>query len=395
MTLIVITCDYKKGQGMKKFFSFLRYSFGNEDWRTEEEALDIQPKDQVLCITASGDRPLNLLTRECQKIICIDANQVQNDLLHLKVAAIKALDYPEYLAFLGALPSKNRIETLEKLLPHMDQQAGEYWKKHKKIVSKGIIYQGALERLLKFSSLLFFLFKGKKVKRLFAMNNIEEQRKFLREEWDTYLMRKCFNIILNTFLSRLLIQDPGLINFSSDIKPGNYIYDRMNASLENELAKKNPLLSLILRGNVSQEAFSPYLTEDGLENIKPRLSALEVHTMDILKYMELLPEPKFDVFSLSDVASYLSYPDFIRLLKGVIKTAKPGARFCLRQFMSSYEIPQNLQMYFHRDKNLEKRLDSLDNCFLYRFMAGTISSSPISKHGSNKKHPSLCEMHSP
>lgn len=371
---------------MKSFFSLLRYSFGNEDWRTEEEALDIQPQDQVLCITASGDRPLNLLTRECQKIVCIDANSVQNHLLQLKVAALNALDYQTYLSFLGAIPGKGRKQTLQLLLPYMDSKAARFWIKHEKMVVKGVLYQGSVERLTSIAARMFSLVRGKKIKRLFGMNNIEEQRKFLREEWDSYFLRKFFNVILNTFLSRMIIEDPGLINYGCDIKPGNYIYDRIHTSLDRELAKKNPLLSLLLRGKVSQEAFSPYLTEMGTQAIKPRLSALEIHTADIIDYLESIAEPTFDVFSLSDVASYMSYPNFIRLLKGVIKTAKPGARFCLRQFLSSYEIPANLQSYFMRDKSLEKRLERLDNCFVYRFMTGTIDQAPASKRGAKKKH---------
>lgn len=371
---------------MTNFFSLLRYSFGNEDWRTEEEALDIQPQDQVLCITASGDRPLNLLMRECQKIVCVDANRVQNHLLQLKAAAMRVLDYQDYLIFLGAQPGKERKQILQLLLSHMDQEASQFWMKHQRMVTKGVLYQGSVERLTNIVAKLFALTRGKKVRRLFSMNNIEEQRKFLKEEWDSYILRKLFNIILNSFLSRFIIEDPGLTNYSSDIKPGNYIYDRIHASLEKELAKKNPLLSLLIRGKVSHEAFSPYLTEIGTQTIKPRLSALEIRTTDIVDYLESLSEPTFDVFSLSDVASYLSYPNYIRLLKAMIKAAKPGARFCLRQFLSSYEIPSNLQTYFLRDRSLEKRLERLDNCFVYRFMVGTVAMSPVVNRGHKKKH---------
>jgi S-adenosylmethionine-diacylglycerol 3-amino-3-carboxypropyl transferase len=374
---------------MTSFFSLLRYSFGNEDWRTEEVALDIQPQDKVLCITASGDRPLNLLARQCQKIVCIDANPVQNHLLQLKIAAMGLLDYQEYLAFLGATPGKERRKILQLLLPHMDSQAAQFWMKHEKMVSKGVLYQGTVERLTSIVAKIFTLTRGKKVKRLFAMNNIDEQKKFLRDEWDSYIWRKLFNLLLNPLIVRFFIKDPGLSNVGSNIKPGTYIYDRIHASLESELAKKNPLLSLLLRGKVSQDAFSPYLTESGTQVIKTRLSALEIRTSDVIAYLDSLSGPTFDVFSLSDVASYLSYPNFIRLLKNIIKTAKPGARFCLRQFLSSYEIPPNLQPFFIRDKALEKRLERKDNCFVYRFFVGTVACSSASEQGSSKKKNSM------
>lgn len=377
---------------MASFFSLLRYSFGNEDWRTEQAALDIQPQDQVLCITASGDRPLNLLSRECQKIVCIDANHVQNHLLQLKAAAMTLLEYPEYLSFLGAVSGERRKETLQLLLPYMDPQAAQFWVKHEKMVHKGILYQGSVERLTNVIAKFFTIMRGKKVKRLFEMNDLDEQKKFLREEWDSILWRKIFNIILNPLVTRFFIKDPGLANVGSDIKAGSYIYDRIHASLERELAKKNSLLSLILTGRVAQEAFSPYLTEMGIQAIKTRLSSLEIRTTDVIDYLDSLSGPTFDVFSLSDVASYMSYPNFIRLLKNIVKTAKPGARFCLRQFLSSYEIPANLQPYFVRNKSLERRLERQDTCFVYRFLVGTIDKPAISVCESSKENKALGKL---
>ncbi len=70
---------------MTTFFSRLSYTWGNEDWNTEREALQIGSQDTVLCITASGDRPLNLLVDDCHRMVAIDANQQQNYLLHLRL----------------------------------------------------------------------------------------------------------------------------------------------------------------------------------------------------------------------------------------------------------------------------------------------------------------------
>lgn len=374
---------------MTSFFSLLRYSFGNEDWKTEEEALNIQPQDQVLCITASGDRPLNLLSRECKKMICLDANPVQNYLLQLKIAAMSVLEHHQYLAFLGAIPGKDRKQTLQKLLPHMDSKAAHFWIKHEKMIIKGIIYQGAVERLTSIIAKVFAILRGKKVERLFAIDNLEEQRKFVKDEWDSYIWRQIFNLVLNPLISRFIIEDPGLTNIGSDIKPGTYIYERIHASLGRELANKTPLLSLLLRGRVAQEAFSPYLTESGTQTIKTRLPSLEIHTSDLLNYLDSITQPTFDVFSLSDVASYLTYPNFIRLLKNIIRTAKPGARFCLRQFLSSYEIPSHLQKYFIRNYALEKCLEQQDNCFVYRFLTGTVVHPSPSKRTTSKKKKQL------
>lgn len=370
----------------KNFFSRLSYSIGNEDWRTEERALDLQPNDHVLCITASGDRPLNLLVRNCRRMVCIDANQTQNRLLALKIAALKTLTYKDYLSFLGITPeTERRTEVLEKLLPQMDPETGAFWKKNKNKIQKGIIYQGEVERLTKISAAVIALIQGKKIKRLFEINDLEEQKKFIDEEWNGFIWRKIFQVVLNPLLSRFIIQDPGLTNVGKTIKPGSYIYERINSSLTVNLAKKNLLLSLVLKGEISSEAYSPYLTKQGIQAIKNHLSAIEIRTEDIVEYIESIRKPTFDAFSLSDVASYLSSTDFIRLLKGMVIAAKPGARFCMRQFLSTHEIPEELQEFFKRDPILEKELEKQDNCFVYRFMVGTIHPVPEIKTADSKK----------
>src|SRR4029078_5372714 len=90
------------------FYNRLNYSLGNEDWHVEAQALRIVPKDRVVCVTASGDRPMHLLMTECAEIISIDMNRIQTYLLELKIAAITHLDFEKYLAFLGCTPTDHR-----------------------------------------------------------------------------------------------------------------------------------------------------------------------------------------------------------------------------------------------------------------------------------------------
>ncbi len=358
---------------MAAFFSRLSYSFGNEDWITEQKALQIQPQDRVLCITASGDRPLNLLMSDCQNIVCVDANKIQNYLLSLKCTAMQEFDYDQYLSFLGVTPNNYRRELLRKIIPKMDAEAGKFWLKHEKMVAKGILYQGAVERLVKKAALLISLFRKAKVKRLFEISNLEEQKIFIREQWDCSPWRKTFEWALNPLVSKILIRDPGLYtNQNGSIKPSHYIYDRMTSSLNRCLARENPLISLILKGEVQKEAYPPYLTSQGVEVIRARLDRLSICTSDIVHYLESISEPTFDCFSLSDVASYIGKEDFVHMLNGIYKAAKPHARFSIRQFLSFHEIPPSLQRYFVRDLALENRLEKEDRCFVYRFMVGTI-----------------------
>lgn len=357
---------------MTPFFSRLSYSFGNEDSLTERKALKIHKNDRVMCITASGDRPLHLLLDDCKEIVAVDANPIQNYLLALKIAALQQLDYEEYLAFLGVTAAKkDRKETLKSLIPHMHPEAAQHWLNKPKVITKGVIYQGDLEKGAgTLASIALFLRKNK-IRKLFAFEDLEEQRKFISEKWDTFGWKKAIDIGLNPNVSRWFVKDPGLYTKSS-IRANNYIYERINSSLMNCLARENAMISLLLRGYVSEEAYPCYLTKEGSECIKNRLDRIHFKTSEVIEFLESAPSEHFDCFSLSDVASYLPYEQFNRLLHAIYRTAKPGARFSIRQVLSEHSFSETFQPLFQRDLALEQELTKADRSFMYRFFVGTI-----------------------
>jgi S-adenosylmethionine-diacylglycerol 3-amino-3-carboxypropyl transferase len=64
---------------------------------------------------------------------------------------------------------------------------------------------------------------------------------------------------------------------------------------------------------------------------------------------------------------------FERLLYGMAKSARHGARFCLREFLSKRNIPSVLMSQFERNKQLERNLEVEEVNFVYRFITGVIS----------------------
>lgn len=351
---------------MASFFSRLSYSFGNEDWKTEAQALKIQPNDTVLCVTASGDRPLHLLLTECRKLISVDANPLQNALLELKKAALESLSFEDYLSFLGAMPCKHREELLLRIGTSVPFSS--------EMIRKGILYQGTTEKLCKNLAKILKVTRGPKIDRLFRFDSVEEQKLFLNKEWDTAIWKKAFYYGLHPVLTRLVLKDPGLYAYiDPHIHPGIYVRERMNYNLEHFLAKKNYFLSLVLKGVVDPIAFPPYLTEGGANAIRPHLSRLTTQTIDLVSYLKQAPSESINCFSFSDVASYISDADFVTLLQELHRTAKPGARFSIRQFMSRRTIPKELAPCFERDHALERALEHQDNCFVYHFMVGKVA----------------------
>ncbi|MBA3814914.1 MAG: DUF3419 family protein [Parachlamydiaceae bacterium] len=358
---------------MSAFLKRLNYSFGNEDWHTENKALQIKPSDRVLCITASGDRPLNLLINDCKEMVSVDMNHHQNQLLKLKAAAMYQLDFKDYLGFLENKNHPQLKKTLKSLSHLFSQDTIHYWNDHQKDLNKGILYQGSVEKWTKSISFLTKTFRKEKQMRLFAFDDIEKQKQFVQNEWDSPRWKKTFSIVLNPYITRYLFKDPGLHEFlDGSLHVGDYIYNRMNKSLEKSLARENLLISLIFLGKVLPEGYPPYLTEQGTNHIRKRLNKLQIVTGNVIEYLESVPSSSIDAFSMSDIASYMDTKSFERLTHAISRAATPNARFCIRQFLSNHKIPSSLDPIFKRNYALEKELEHEDRCFVYRFMTGSI-----------------------
>lgn len=358
---------------MSKFFSRLSYSFGNEDWSTEQHALKIQRDNRVLCITASGDRPLNLLLQPCREMIAIDANPTQSHLLQLKSTALQHLEFEEYLEFLGSTHCYHRLHLFNKIKKFLPPGTMQYWLENAHMIENGVLYQGATEKWSKRLSVLPQVLCKRQLNKLFTMETLCDQKKFLEKEWNHKLWLSIFRLGMHPLVSRLFFKDPGLFkHLPRSLNPGEYYYKRMIDNLHRNLARENPLISLTFKGHVGSDALPPYLTPQGTQSIRPNLNQLSIVTQEVINYLEGVPQGTFDRFSLSDVVSYLDYPRFVKLLKAIRHAAKPGARFCLRQFMSRYAIPKELESSMIREPELEKQLEHEDRAFVYHFTVGTI-----------------------
>lgn len=361
---------------MGTFYSRLSYSIGNEDWKTEEKALNPNPGKRYLCVTASGDRPLNLAYHGCE-IVSVDANPVQNALLELKKIAMAELSFEEYLGFLGACDHTSRLKTYQRIQHALSQEAKSIWEAYSSKIQKGILYQGTVEKITQFASSFITVLRGKRTSALFGAKCLDEQKEIVASLWDTPTWRKSVEVILNPVFTRFFIKDPGLYaHVDPSIHVGKHIYNRMTSALMNFPVRESIILSLIFQGKVFEEGFSPYLQEKGFKKIKSHLNNITCHTEDVVSFLEKCPDNSFDGFSLSDVASYMSCESFTRLAKAIVRTARPQARFCIRQFLSRYQLPSEVSPHFSRNMALEKTLENEDRCFIYQFLVGNIVKNP-------------------
>lgn len=354
------------------FYNCLNYSLGNEDWHVEAQGLRPGAHDHAVCVTASGDRSLHFLMTDCAQVTSIDMNPVQNHLLDLKLAAIKKLDFEKYLDFLGLNSTTHRQAIFNELKSELtSKETLDFWENHQGMIKKGVIYQGKTERLTHFGGKFIQLFRPH-LTDLFSFTDINEQREYLNQKWDTTIWRHLIQMLIGSKLIKFILRDPGLTKAELAITPGEYVYSRMIHYLQENLARKSPMLQLIFTGRLLPEAYFPYLTWEGFSRIQKNPGRLKYETGNIVDFLNTHEPNQFDCFSMSDIASYMPQSAFEQLLNGIIHSAKPNARFCLREFMSLRHVPSHLKPILKRAPVLEKKLEKEESNFVYRFIAGEV-----------------------
>jgi S-adenosylmethionine-diacylglycerol 3-amino-3-carboxypropyl transferase len=359
--------------GMKDFMGSLNYASCNEDWRSEWEALKLTPEDNVLCITGSGDRPLDLLPKDPRKVVSIDLNPVQNHLLRLKMAAMRGMPYGEYGSFLGLTDGGDRIRSWERIEDRIPEDTKAFWRANRRVLEKGVIYQGRWEGHFRKLALITKVMRGSTLRKLFEFEDVEEQRAFIKDRWDKWWWRKTFDVLCSASFSKAFFGDPGFYQFvSRDMTLGEYVFEGMNDYLLDHLARKSFMVSLVFLGKLSMYDLPPYLDPTYVPMIVERMDCIKIRRGNILELMESVPKGSFTKFSLSDVPSFMDQKDFERLLDGIHRSGAPGARFCIRLFLSDQNFPERFKDKLVREPELEERLRKEDSSFAYRFIVGRV-----------------------
>ncbi|NIO49338.1 MAG: DUF3419 family protein [Candidatus Aminicenantes bacterium] len=365
----------KSKLNFKHFNQKINYSSSNEDTLSELKALKINKDDVVLTITGSGARALDLLIAQPKKVISIDINPLQNYLLELKIAAIKHLSYEKYLKFLGLRESIHRIFLYHQIRSGLSPQARDFWDGQLKMIKRGILYQGRWERYFKMLSIVVKIFRRKKIKKLFTLTDIENQRKFCEKHWNTKGWKFFLNFVCHRFFWKFFFKDPGFYQYVPKNFPvGDYIYNSISNTLETYLAKENHFLSILILNKFTNEKALPiYLMEKNYPLLKENISRVEIVTDSLQHYLANLPEKSINKFSLSDISSFTSKEEYLSILESCIRVSVSRGLFCLRHFLVKRDFPDALKKKIRLFHSLKEKLARTDLSFAFTFTVGQIN----------------------
>ena len=131
-------------------------------------------------------------------IYSIDINPAQSYLLGLKIAAIKCLEFDEFVSFAGLKEHKNRLELYSRIKPFLSKEALTFWNQQDKILADGFVMNGKYERFIRLAGKFLNFLQGKKrVQGLFAEKSREEQEVYFDKVWNTRRIHYLFKILFN------------------------------------------------------------------------------------------------------------------------------------------------------------------------------------------------------
>jgi S-adenosylmethionine-diacylglycerol 3-amino-3-carboxypropyl transferase len=334
-----------------------------EDPDCDRAALRPAPGESLLAITSGGDNVLGLLLCDPARIVAVDLNPAQSYLLELKMAALRRLGHHELLQLLGIRQGAGAAALLRRLRGDLGAPARAFWDAHPAWFARGLLTQGVFER---YHALLRTLLRGvigrARLEKLFRLAP-EQQREFFEREWNTRAWRIMVRIACSkSMLGRRL--DPSWFADAELPSFGAHFAALVEHAIVALPAHGNYFLAQIFLGRyLDGTAMPDYLREEHFDTIRQRLDRIRIVTADIGVALRDLPARSIDCFALSNVFEYSPRELFDGALEQLVRAARPGARFALRNLLAPRRLAQHPA--FVVDAAAGKRLRDADRGFIY------------------------------
>lgn len=116
-------------------------AFGGDNFKGLCEELDLHGK-KAFTVCGSGDQPLELVKRGFTHIDVFDINLIARHMLNLKIAAVMALEFDEFIVFSKRLFKDENI--FKKIIPFLNAETKEYFDLLFKFKNGDYVYRNLL-----------------------------------------------------------------------------------------------------------------------------------------------------------------------------------------------------------------------------------------------------------
>jgi S-adenosylmethionine-diacylglycerol 3-amino-3-carboxypropyl transferase len=339
-----------------------------EDANILRKALAVKAGDRVLSIASGGDNSLALLLDDPQSVTALDYNPEQVCLTALKAAAIRRLEYDDFVRFVGASPGNDRISLYRQVAPYLDSDARLYWDSHRKIIEQGIIHCGKFESYLRlFRKIILPLVHSRQsFTDIMEASSLEEQASLYQRLSQNRWWKRLFSL----FFSRPLLGRWGRCHGAFAQVTQTNIADELFARTRHGLteipADNNHFLRYILTGNYRLPQSGPdYLLPQHYYHIRERLDRLHLNVAGLEEYLRQNESARFEAFNLSDIFEYLDSRQIENLSQLLGNRATAGARAAFWTMFRSPAIPDKLTEQVASETTRAEILRRKDRGFFY------------------------------
>ena len=327
---------------VKKYFSDLNYTLGNEDTKMEYEMIkSLKPKN-VLTIAGSGSRALPLVHKGLENLYCVDVSRPQLFLTELRKETIKSLSHHDYLAFWGFPPyaaydySIKRREIFEGL--ELSYDCKSYFNKVFSEVKWGsILYLGKWERTFGVFAKIVQKFFGKDFDQLFKYHNQADQIHYYSNDFSMRKWKTILFMLGNKSVFNALLYKGDFIKMNVPQSHFEYYFEAFERLITHSRARDSFFLNLCFFGKLNHEdANTIEAKEECFNTMKKALNAKSlVHFLnhDLISASEKVEKNSIDFISLSDVPSYFGGDLEKNYLQQLKPCLKKGAVLVLRSYL--------------------------------------------------------------
>jgi S-adenosylmethionine-diacylglycerol 3-amino-3-carboxypropyl transferase len=170
-------------------------------------------------------------------------------------------------------------------------------------------------------------------------------------------------VFFSRFILGRLARDPEFFHYVEG-KVAERILQRARYAMTELDPAANPYLHWIFTGQHSSGNLPFSLRPENFDAIRANLDRLEWHCCSLEQFLERSTN-SFDAFNLSDIFEYISLPSYERLLRLLIRVAKPGARLAYWNMLVPRRRPESLSAFLKPLTDLSNSLFSRDKAFFY------------------------------
>jgi S-adenosylmethionine-diacylglycerol 3-amino-3-carboxypropyl transferase len=358
---------------VSSFARTLNFTSANEDGATELAALAMKPTDHVLCLTASGARPLDLLLGDPAHVTAIDINPAQNELLRLKIAAFRALGDEAVHAYLGIAPTRHRLDMHRQIETFLPPSSRRFWESRRGIIASGVWHSGRWERVLSLGAFGTGFIRGRSIDALFEAPTLAEQAEIWRTRFDDAIWHGAVRLLSQRWFWTRIVGEPGGAFLPPPAESKARLTGLFRRAAENIFFRESDFAVLLLKGRHTPETALPlHMRPENFNLIRQRLDRILIFEEGLatLGASDLGP---FDALSLSDFGSYCAQADYDACWRGILAATRPGARFCERVFMNPVTPGPVIAAALQPNEAQSAALTRTDKAIIYDIRAGTIA----------------------